>query len=194
MIMNAQSQSGKPRRRPLRLRGYDYTRPGACFVTVCTYRRACLFGHISHSVMCLNGFGTVVEACWRALPEHYPHVGLDAFVIMPNHIHGILVLADDPIAGGANPRRHGLPEVVRACKTFSSRRINALRNRGGAQVWQRGYYEHVIRDEMSLRRLPDYIDTNPLRWELDSENPRNTHRVGAGFKPALTPAPTRYQP
>ena len=105
---------------------------------------------------------------------HYPHVALDAFVIMPNHVHGILVLIDEAPKGG------GLPEIVRAFKTFSSRRVNEMRDSGGARVWQRGYYDHVIRSERSLGRIRDYIESNPLRWELDKEN------VRAGLKPTPT--------
>jgi len=185
--MTATDRYEDHRRRPLRLRGYDYTRPGAYFVTVCAHRRACLFGRIVDGAMHPKVFGMIVEACWRALPEHYPHVGLDAFVLMPNHVHGILVLACDAVNGrstGTVLSRHGLFEIVRAFKTFSSRRINELRRSRGVPVWQRGYYEHVIRNETSLRRIERYIETNPLRWDLDRENPRN---VGAGLKPAPTP-------
>lgn len=180
------------RRRPLRLRGYDYTRPGAYFVTICTHRRVCLFGRIVDGAIHPNAFGAIVDACWRTLPEHYPHVGLDAFVVMPNHVHGILVLAHDVVnsrSTRALPSRHGLPEIVRAFKTFSSRRINEQRYGRGVPVWQRGYYEHIIRNETSLREIESYIETNPLRWNLDRENPKNAGQnrtVGAGFNPAPT--------
>jgi len=177
--MTGHSHHEKPRRRSLRLRTYDYASPGAYFITVCTHRSACLFGRISDGVVRLNALGTLVETCWQALPMHYLHAELDAFVVMPNHIHGILVLVDE------SSKRHGLPEIVRAFKTFSSRRVNETRNSGGTQVWQRGYYEHVIRNERSLGRIQSYIETNPLRWELDKENSKN---VGAGFKPAPTRA------
>ncbi len=171
--MTMPDQCEKPRRRLLRLRDYDYTRPGAYFVTVCTRRRACLFGHIADGMMRPNTLGAIVETCWLTLPHHYPHARLDAFVVMPNHAHGILFLDDDAIARRATSKRHGLSEIMRAFKTFSSRRVNALSNGSGARVWQRGYYEHIIRNETSLRRLRNYIETNPLRWDLDRENPGN---------------------
>lgn len=183
--MTATNRYEGHRRRPLRLRGYDYTRPGAYFVTVCAHRRTCLFGRIVDGAMHPNAFGMIVEACWRALPElpeYYPHVGPDAFVVMPNHVHGILVLAHDAVNGrstGTALSRHGLSEIVRAFKTFSSRRINDLRHGRGVPVWQRGFYEHVIRNETSLREIERYIETNPLRWNLDRENPQN---VEGGFE------------
>ena len=168
------------RRRSLRLPGYDYSRPGAYFITAVTRHREPLFGEVVNGVMRLNAFGEIVWACWHDLPNHYPHVQLDAFVVMPNHIHGIIVLVDDDAdgrggsetgGGGSETRpHHGLPEIVRALKSFSARRINALRGTPGQPVWQRSYYEHIIRDEGALRRIRRYILTNPLRWENDRAN------------------------
>jgi len=119
---------------------------------------------------------------WNELPCHYPHVELDVFVVMPNHIHGVLWLIDEGTVGaGFKPApttistkpgaRHGLPEIVRALKTFSSRRINDLRGTPGAAVWQRNYHEHVIRSEESLRQIRQYIADNPAHWADDRENP-----------------------
>jgi len=124
----------------------------------------------------LNDLGKIVDKCWDDLPNHYPHIELDTFVIMPNHIHGIIMLHDD-VGAGLKPaptrKRHGLPEIVRAFKTFSSRHINQIRDTTGTPVWQRNYYEHVIRDETSLNDIRQYIIDNPLRWENDEENPTN---------------------
>jgi REP element-mobilizing transposase RayT len=177
-------------RRSIRLKGYDYTQPGAYFVTICTRNRECLFGGIVDGKMRLNPLGDIVAACWHDLPNHYPHVQLDAFVIMPNHVHGIIVLLDPgdvgaglgpaPTTGGvptSHPkthRGHGLPEIVRAFKSFSARRINEYRRTPGTPVWQRNYYEHIIRNERSLGRIREYIVNNPLQWELDRENPAIT--------------------
>ena len=185
------------RRRALRLRDFDYAQTAAYFVTVCTYRRACLFGDVTDGKMLLHDPGRIVQAAWQALPEHYPHVRVDAFVVMPNHVHGIVILAPKDSVGaglagaGWKPaptesstiaRRHGLPEIVRAFKTFSARRVNAARAAPGTPLWQRNYYEHVVRDADELNRIREYIDLNPVQWAMDRENPRNT--VGAGFKPA----------
>ncbi len=185
-------QPQRPRRRQLRLPSYDYAQPGAYFVTICTHRRVCLLGRIVDGAMDLSTRGTIAESCWRLLPEHYPSVELDAFVIMPNHVHGILFLTDGRLAdqpGQALPKRHGLPEVVRAFKTFSARRINALCGEHGTPVWQRGFYEHIVRNEISLQEVRSYIAANPMRWHLDRENPVNARRstpVGVGFKPTPT--------
>ena len=132
----------KRQRRSIRLQGYDYTRQGAYFVTICTRNRACLLGDIVEGRMHLSEAGRLAQVAWEDLPHHYPHVQIDVWVIMPNHMHGIVILTeaqatDDDMPVGAAPKtdvgagfkpaptRHGLPEIVRACKTFSARRINA---------------------------------------------------------------------
>jgi REP element-mobilizing transposase RayT len=180
----------------LRLKDYDYAQAGAYFVTICVRDRACLFGNAVDGEMRLNAFGRLVDAAWRALPEHYPHVDLDCFVVMPNHFHGIVALrpAQECAAEIHAGKRHGLPEIVRAFKTFSARRINEVRGTQGVPVWQRNYYEHVIRDEADYRRITEYVAENPRRWSEDSlYNPDGggaghvgTGHVGAGLKPAPT--------
>jgi REP element-mobilizing transposase RayT len=130
----------------------------------------------------LSDEGRIVEEAWFALPRHYPSLALDAFVIMPNHVHGILVLRD--VGAGFKPaptaaarrslRRHAIPEIVRAFKTFSARQINVRQQAVGRHVWQRGYYDHVVRDDRDLGRIRDYIFANPLRWSMDRENPLRT--------------------
>lgn len=160
-----------------RLKGFDYAQVGAYFITVCTYQRECLLGNVIDGAMILDFPGEQVFEAWHGLPDHYPHVRLDAFVIMPNHVHGIVVLSGDRVAAGLKPaatKRHALPEVVRGFKTFSSRRTNAWRQTAGTHVWQRNYHEHVIRSERELDKIRQYIATNPLRWALDRENPQRT--------------------
>ncbi|GBD27454.1 hypothetical protein HRbin30_02801 [bacterium HR30] len=183
-----------PGRRSIRLKGYDYSQDGAYFVTIVTQDRACLFGQVVDGEMRLNELGTIVWATWHDLPRHYPNVDLDAFVVMPNHVHGIIVLT--PVGAGFKPaptnaagfkpaptnatgfkpaptagRVHGLTEMVRAFKTFSARRINERRGTPGVRVWQRNYYEHIIRNDESLNRIREYIANNLLQWALDRENP-----------------------
>jgi putative transposase len=159
--------------------GYDYSRSGAYFVTVCSLRRERLFGWVSGDVMVENANASMMRECWLDLPDHYPRVSLDAFVIMPDHIHGILILTDNSWAGlkpaptGAGTRggvRHGLPEIVRALKTYSARRINAARGTPGTSVWQRGYYERIIRNERELNLTRKYITKNPRNWQSDREH------------------------
>ncbi len=184
---------GRPayRRRFLRLQGFDYSREGAYFVTICTRNRECLFGDVVDGQMRLNGVGRSVQTFWDAMPERFPPIESDAFVVMPNHVHGILfnvgaALAPPkqvkagfalPSGGAASSAPTGpasittLGNVLRAFKSISAISVNRLLSRSGQPLWQRNYYEHVIRDEESLNRLREYIATNPLRWELDRENP-----------------------
>ena len=170
------------RRRSLRLPRFDYTQQGAYFVTICTRNRACLLGDIVEGRMHLSEAGRLAQVAWEDLPHHYPHVQIDVWVIMPNHMHGIVILAevqatedDMPVDVGAGlkpaPTRHGLPEILRAFKTFSARRINALHNTVGTPFWQCNYYEHIIRNEAALNRIRQYIADNPARWAEDPENP-----------------------
>jgi len=181
-----------PQRRTLRLKGYDYSQAGAYFVTICVHGRKCLFGDVIMSEMKVNELGRIVQAAWDDLPVHYPHVAMGAFVVMPNHVHGVVVLRGDDervgagfVRAGLKPAptatartsagvRHGLPEVVRGFKTFSARRINEFRKTAGVPVWQRNYYEHVIRDEADYNRIAEYIGNNPRQWAEDSLHPAFT--------------------
>ncbi len=162
-------------RRSIRLQHYDYAHAGAYFVTICAQNRTCLFGTISDGQMRANDHGRIVNDCWNDLPNHYGQVILDEFITMPNHVHGIIILTDNNIRAGLKPaptiKHHGLPEIVRAFKTFSARRINQARNTPGMPVWQRNYYEHVIRNEDDLNKVREYIITNPAGWDKDKENP-----------------------
>ncbi len=138
-----------------------------------------------------NGNASIVRRCWLDLPDHYPHVSLDAFVVMPDHIHGIIVLADTNRAGlgswaGLKPAptdagafaggevRHGLFEIMRALRTYSARRINVARDTPGAPVWQRGHYERIIRNERELNLIRRYITNNPRKRQTNHKhtNPR----------------------
>jgi putative transposase len=205
-----------PSRRRIRLPGYDYCTPGAYFVTVCTWHRALILEDA--------GRAAAVLAAWKDLAEHYDNVVLDEFVVMPNHIHGIIFLAPAPdpgnqmVGAGFKPARpawpvqNALPEIVRAFKTFSARSINAFREAPHEPVWQRGYYEHVIRSGRTLDRVRQYIAANPDRWALDRENPAGTpdtveaafwagldansphlFSVGVARRAGLKPAPTEAQ-
>ena len=232
--------SEKHHRRSIRLRGWDYTNPGAYFVTICTHNGECLF---EDPVL-----RRMVETTWRRIPCHFPHVRLDEFVVMPNHVHGIIWIVDKPVgarhsresssptdaipsdeptqsrkqpSGNASPLpppnagpRHsresssptgaipsdeptqlrkqpsGNASPLRPCgvvpgslgaivgnfKSVTARRVNRIRKTPGAPVWQRNYYEHIVRSEDELRRIREYIRLNPLKWELDRENPNRTGR------------------
>jgi REP element-mobilizing transposase RayT len=178
------------RHRSLRLPCYDYSQAGMYFVTACTHERVCAFGDVVNGEMRPNKTGEIVRTVWEALPAHYPHVALDIFAVMPNHVHGIIVF--DSVGVGFKPapaQRHGLSEIMRAFKTFSSRRINETRKTPGAKVWQRGFWERIIRNEEELNGIREYIQNNPLQWTLDRLHPQSgwiPRVTGAGLKPAPT--------
>ncbi len=187
-------------RRSIRLQGYDYTQPGAYFVTVVTQNRVCLFGEIVTGRMRLNRLGKIVYEEWFRTARLRPYVELrpDEFIVMPNHIHGIIRIVDiiDDNNVGAGRRRAptgrrraptttpgatleqfgcpvpgSIPTIIRAFKSATTRRINEWRGTPGARVWQRNYWEHIIRNEKALERIRRYILTNPARWQMDRENP-----------------------
>ncbi len=170
-----------PIRKRLRLEAYDYTSPGAYVVTVCTHQRNCLFGEVLTGGMLLSEAGLATFRTWQELPQHFADIHVDAFVVMPNHVHGIVFLEASPVgAKHASPLPKGrnvhgttpgsLGAIVQAFKSAASRQINSLRGTPGAPVWQRGYFEHIVRSPRELDRLRGYIESNPLRWELDREN------------------------
>ncbi|MDX2212725.1 MAG: transposase [Oculatellaceae cyanobacterium bins.114] len=170
----------KHHRRSIRLNGYDYTLPGAYFITLCVYQRECLFGEIVNGKMQLNELGQIVTDAYLWLETQYPYVNLDAWVVMPNHLHGIVVLTDNPRRGGSrtapteNPtKRKPLGRLIGAFKTVSTKQINLLRDRSGVPLWQRDYYDRIIRDEEAFHTIRQYIQDNPLRWEQDQLHPDN---------------------
>jgi putative transposase len=172
------------RRRSIRLRGYDYSRPGAYFVTICVRRNECLFGAIVDRQMELNAAGHAAAQCWQAIPDHFPNARLDASVLMPNHLHGILVIgrrgtacrgtacrAPTPAEQFGRPVAGSLPTIVRSFKSAATKRINEMRRTPGATLWQRNYWEHVVRNDVELQRIREYIRNNPTRWEQDRLHP-----------------------
>ena len=177
------------------MKGYDYSQPGAYFVTICTHGKQSLFGKIVDGEMQLNDFGKVVEFTWNDLVNHVDGIELGPFVIMPNHIHAIIhIIApantvgagsdiNASVGAGSEPahteptrtepahtsarKQTPLSEIVRQLKTFSAKRINLLRKSTGKPVWQRNYYEHIIRNNESYLKIGDYILANPIQWEND---------------------------
>jgi len=177
-------------RRSIRLKGYDYAQVGACFLTLCAHHRERLFGDIAEGRMHLNAAGETAVRCWHEIPAHFPHVRLDAFVVMPNHVHGILGIEDIGKTNRAKdfsplPRRTTIREtnakqqplgtsktlgsVVRGFKIGMTKWMR--KNTSVSEVWQRNYWEHVIRDESEMNRIREYIVTNPSKWETDRLNP-----------------------
>ncbi len=213
--------SERHHRRSIRLRGYDYAQAGAYFVTLVTHGRECLFGEVVNDMVFPNDAGRMVQAVWHELPVRFPGVDVDAFVVMPNHIHGIIAWtapvgaplvgaqsaaamatdvgapgqgatdqgatdqgATDVGATGAGATGQGattrvaptLGDVVGAYKSLTTLEyVRGVKTMGWqafpGRLWQRNYYEHIIRDERALNRIRRYIDENPLRWTFDDENP-----------------------
>jgi REP-associated tyrosine transposase len=154
-------------RRKLRLRGRDYSAPGAYFLTLCTDDRRPILAEDVHGTVALNDFGRVVAASWKWLPSQYPHGTLDEWCVMPDHLHGILVVATDgaraSTPGDAARPPKSLGGLIGAFKTVSTKQINRIRDTPGAIVWQRGFWDHVIRDAADLQRIREYIRVQGTR-------------------------------
>ena len=160
----------------MRLKNFDYSQPGFYFITICTKKKGNVLGEIREEIMWLNQFGEILKECWFDLPEHYDNCRLDEFVIMPNHFHAIVEIIAvvnglQPFSYGLQPFRegplHGLSEIIRAFKTFSSKKINQSNQLPKFQ-WQQSFYDRVVRNEEELHKIREYIINNPAKWELDS--------------------------
>jgi putative transposase len=179
----------KRSRHSIRLREYDYSQSGSYFVTVCTQGRECLLGEIVDGEFVQNGAGLIVQEVLERLPARYPRILVDSFVIMPSHVHSIIVMTCTPTVGallaapsggressplgktGAASGAPTLGDVIRAFKSLSAIRVNRLLERIGQPLWQRNYYEHVIRNERTLNAIREYIARNPSQWQEDPDNP-----------------------
>ncbi len=179
----------KHHRRSIRLQGYDYSQAGAYFITICTQNRECctqnrecMFGNIVDGEMRLNDIGIMVRNVWHKIPEHFPHADIDEFIVMPNHVHGIIVVY--PNGRGmachapthrqfAKPIAGSLSTIVGSLKSAITRRFNQIRNTMGHPVWQRNYYEHIIRSEEEMNLIRKYIVENSTKWAEDEDNPEN---------------------
>ena len=173
------------RRRSIRLQDYDYSQAGAYYITVCTRNRECLFGNVVNGQMQLYDAGLIVQSVWDRLAQFYNGIELDGFIVMPNHVHGVIVIRaavgaihESPLPSTTSAsaritdrRRMLLSKIVGRFKMVTSKEINLRRGTPGRPVWQRNYYEHIIRDEASLNGIRQYIADNPAQWEFDRENP-----------------------
>jgi putative transposase len=186
----------KHHRRSIRLPGYDYTSPGFYFVTICVHGGECLLGEVVDGAMQLSEWGQVASQYWLRIPEHFQRVQLDAWVVMPNHMHGIIVITPkgeaspastnstaNPTLSAARAREKervrdasplqpgSLGAIVGNFKSVTTRRINRLRGIPGTPFWQRNYWEHIIRNEHTLERIREYIENNPAHWADDQMHP-----------------------
>lgn len=178
-IINSAFETSK--RRSLRLKGYDYSQPGAYFITLCTHKRKCILGEVVDDEMRLNDAGRLVETEWLNTAKVRSYINLDAFIVMPNHFHAILFIqgkagathrvapTGDKSCGGPEPASIGA--IVGQFKSRVTKEINSWRGSSTGSLWQRNYYEHVVRDEEDLNRIRQYIQDNPRRWLEDENNP-----------------------
>lgn len=154
-------------RRSIRLRGHDYRLPGAYFITVCTHGREPLFGRLVAGEMQRNAAGHLLQRFWDEIPVHFPQTALDEFIIMPDHIHGIVHIrmpdaASDTGNEGAASRAPTLGIIMRRFKSCSAIALNRLTGRAGRPLWQRDYWERIIRHDDELRAIRRYIRNNPM--------------------------------
>lgn len=193
----------KHHRRSIRLKNYDYSHEGAYYVTIVTWRRDFLFGKISNKEMILNKIGKIVEWEWLELSKRLPYIELGAYVVMPNHFHGILyiyenvgttrqgqtmslsgteplqTLTTDSMGGSPLPRGPkpaSLGAIIAQFKSRVTKRIWKFPEFKETPIWQRNYYEHIIRNEQDLQNKTDYIEANPSLWDEDDENPVNVKK------------------
>ncbi len=185
----------KHHRRSIRLTGYDYSQAGAYFVTICTQNRECLFGEIVNSEIRLNDAGEMIVRWWDELSNKYPSFDPDAFVVMPNHIHCVVVIMDEDVVGAtlrgrplkgqphrAAPTAPTLGDMIGWFKTMSTNEyIRGVKQFGWKpfhkKVLQRNYYEHIVRNERELNSIREYIENNPANWEMDMDNLKNLRQL-----------------
>jgi putative transposase len=169
-------------RHSIRMKDYDYSQPGAYFVTICTQGRACLFGQVENDDIILNNAGWLVKSLWEEIPIFYPGADLGAYIVMPNHIHGIIFISGTSVHHSTSQERItspsptlGLIDVIHRFKSLTTRSYaNGVKHMRWpaftGRLWQRNYFEHVIRSQGELHRIQAYIHNNPARWISDRNN------------------------
>jgi REP element-mobilizing transposase RayT len=197
--MNADNYHKPPKRKSIRLHGYDYSQPGGYFITVCINDRTQrLFGDVQNGAMALNEMGEYVRQYWLDIPNHFPNTKLDEYVIMPNHVHGIITIIDP---GGITPplqqkckteiqygrddraptekptKKPTVGMMMAYFKYQSTTRINAKPPGIIQKIWQRGYFDHIVRNRKSLFFIRKYIQNNPINWERDKDNAHSQEEI-----------------
>jgi len=166
-------------RRSIRLKGYDYSQAGLYFITICCYNRKCLFGDVINGEMVLNEYGTIACNEWLNTPYIRKNVELDVFVIMPNHMHGIVIINEEPpiptVAthsyASLQRKPRSLGSIIAGFKSVATKRINELRHTPSFPVWQRRFYDRVIRNDKELSNIRDYIHNNVFQWAIKRDDP-----------------------
>lgn len=168
-------------RKSVRLKDYDYSTPWWYYVTICTYSHRNYFGKVINGKMILSEIGNVAKACWEDIPKHHNIVELDYYVIMPNHIHGIIIINEHDRDVQLNiptsnyfskisPKKNSLSVIIRTYKAAVSTRLKKLNINFR---WQSSYYDRIVRNERELFEIRKYIEQNPLKWEIEKNIPAN---------------------
>jgi len=168
----------KHNRKSIRIKGYDYFQPNWYYITICTFEKKCIFGKIQNGVIILNEFGHIARTEWERTKALRKNINLDYFVIMPNHIHGIIIIEPPDVGAHCNvplrqeksfgkSTKNTIPTIVKLYKATVTKQINNLRQTPAIPVWQRNYYEHIIRNDIDLYKIRQYIHNNPIKWEDD---------------------------
>lgn len=174
-------------RHSIRLKDYDYTTPWWYFVTICTHQHSEIFGEVIKDQVVLSTIGEIAEKCWEEIPQHFINVELDYFIIMPNHLHGIIIINETKDRMGRDvkfnvptennfysrmsPKKDSLSVIVRTYKAAVSRKCNL--SKLSTPIWQSSFYDRIIRNEKELYQIRKYIDQNPMQWELEKIVPGN---------------------
>jgi len=168
-------------RRSIRLKEYDYSQPGEYFITVCTHNHECLFGEITNGQMRLNQNGKIVKEEWLQTAIIRPSIELDVFIVMPNHIHGIIIIKDKPpilnvgthSCASLQRKPRSLGSIIAGFKSAGTKRINEMQHTPSFPVWQKRFYDRIIRNNNELNNIRDYIHNNVLQWAFEKDNPDN---------------------
>ena len=177
-------------RRSIRIPGADYSRPGAYFITICAAYRRNIFGTVEEGKVILSPLGEIVRSCWVQIPEHFPNATINEYVIMPNHLHGIIALGvgaryivpSDPGEQTSEqfqkPTRGTIPTIVRTFKAAVTRNARNDLKIGDELIWQSNYFERALRDGREVSLAIRYIAENPARWRWDEENAEREKEIG----------------
>jgi REP element-mobilizing transposase RayT len=159
-------------RRSIRLKEYDYSNPNWYYITICTKDKKSVFGDVKNGKLVLNKFGLIAKNEWIITRDIRPNIDLDYYIIMPNHIHGIIIIESRGVMHYAPTNEFKSPSqtlgsIIRGFKSVVTKKINRVKNTSGSTIWQRNYYDHIIRNEQDLYRIRKYILLNPFKWEMD---------------------------
>jgi REP element-mobilizing transposase RayT len=168
-------------RQSIRLKEYNYSQPGEYFVTICTYEKKCVFGKIIEEKIILSPLGEIAKKCWEEIPEHFPNVRLDEYMIMPNHVHGIIVITKRRDLINQIPTEINFPlmknpkmTLGKIIRNYKARSTKYIHDSGYVDFqWQSLFYDRIVRGDKELNNIRNYITDNPLKWYLDEENPNN---------------------